>query len=231
MKWIKNYQLFLFDFDGLLVNTEELHFQAYLRMCEKRGHPLSWNFQNFSAAAHHTSTGLRDNIYTELPDLQKEEPKWEILYAEKKQAFFEIVEEGHITLMSGVTELLTALTQAKITTCVVTNTPFSVINLIRQQIPILNSIPHWITRENYSQPKPNPECYLYAIQKYAKVTDRIVGFEDSPKGYKALSHTRAVPVLVCPPDSTYLNQFKSNTLKYYASLDSMNDANYPHPDT
>ena len=35
MDWIKKYQLFLFDFDGLLVNTEEMHFLAYKQMCEK----------------------------------------------------------------------------------------------------------------------------------------------------------------------------------------------------
>ena len=32
MRWISEYQLFLFDLDGLLVNTEELHYQAYKNM-------------------------------------------------------------------------------------------------------------------------------------------------------------------------------------------------------
>ena len=230
MQWIKNYQLFIFDFDGLLVNTEELHFQAYIRMCAKRGYTLPWDFQTFSAAAHHTSTGLRDKIYTDLPELQIKEPLWSVLYAEKKQAFFEIVQEGYTTLMEGVAELLTALDQAKINSCVVTNSPSAVIQLIRQQIPLLNLIPNWVTREHYSQPKPHPECYQYAIQNLAKHTDCIIGFEDSPKGYEALSHTSAIPVLVCPQDSAYLQKMTNSSLKYYPSLAEITDTNYPSLD-
>lgn len=40
MEWTQDYHLFLFDFDGLLVDTEALHLEAYRRMCAEKGHTL-----------------------------------------------------------------------------------------------------------------------------------------------------------------------------------------------
>ena len=40
MEWIHHYQLILFDLDGLLVNTEQLHYQAYKNMLQARGFSL-----------------------------------------------------------------------------------------------------------------------------------------------------------------------------------------------
>ena len=47
MQWIHDFQLFLFDFDGLLVDTEHLHYQAYVNMLSKHGYKLELNFGNF----------------------------------------------------------------------------------------------------------------------------------------------------------------------------------------
>src|SRR3990172_6839619 len=57
MHWIYQFQLFLFDFDGLLVNTEDLHFAAYQKMCCDRGFELKWDFERFCQARseEHTS--------------------------------------------------------------------------------------------------------------------------------------------------------------------------------
>ncbi|MFI5343195.1 MAG: HAD family hydrolase [Chlamydiales bacterium] len=227
MQWIHQYQLFLFDFDGLLVDTEILHFQAYIRMCAKRGYHLKWDFRRFSDAAHHQATGLRDNIYAEFPELQAQEPVWSVLYEEKKTAFLELVEEGKVMLMAGVAELLEALAQANIKRCVVTHSSLSFITRIRAQNPLLDSIPHWITRENYTEPKPHPECYRYAIAQLAQPQDRVIGFEDSPRGLSALRETDATPVLICPPDYPELHSLITHPVKYYPSFQAITDANFP----
>ncbi len=227
MKWIHNYQLFLFDFDGLLVNTEDIHHQAYVRMCANRGFDLKWDFTRYSAAAHHEATGLRDSIYAEFPQLQLQEPLWKVLYEEKKNAFLDLIKEGQAQLMPGVVEILTSLEQADIPRCVVTHSLLPLIQLIREQNPILNTIPHWITREHYSLPKPNPECYQLAITRLAKADDRIIGFEDSPRGLAALQGTNAQAVLICPPDYPYLKTLKLTDIHYYTDFEAITDTNAP----
>lgn len=228
MQWIYYYQLFLFDFDGLLVNTEQLHYQAYIKMCAQRGFKLPWSFYRYSEAAHHKATGLRDQIYLEFPALKEQEPNWDVLYEEKKAAFLHLLHEGAAQLMPGVQVLLQALQDANIKRCVVTHSASPLVSLIRQQNPILNTIPHWIMREHYTQPKPHPECYLTAIHQLAQAGDRIIGFEDSPRGLKALLETQATPVLICPPDYPYLKDTLKPSICYYPNFTSITDQNAPY---
>ena len=170
MRWIHDFQLFMFDFDGLLVNTEEIHYLAYKRMCAARGVKLAWDFNYYCRIAHYSAEGLREQIYAQYPQLQAAEPCWEVLYAEKKQAIIDLLNEGAIHVMPGVEALLKALEQAQIPRCVVTHSSDELIAIARRKNPILNSIPVWFTRENYTHPKPHPESYLMAINALAGLT-------------------------------------------------------------
>lgn len=196
MQWIYDYQLFLFDFDGILVNTEELHYKAYLKMCSERGFSLKWDQHTYMLYALYSATGIKEGIYRVLPELKQSEPCWDVLYAEKKKIYVDLLQSEGTSLIEGAKELLEALDRAGIKRCVVTHSPVDQIALIRKQHPILNSIPHWITREHYSQPKPSPECYEKAIAQFKSPTDRVIGFEDSPRGLKALLATGVKGVLI-----------------------------------
>lgn len=195
MRWVKDFHLFLFDFDGLLVNTEHLHYQAYVDMLAQRGYKVDWSFARFCELAHLNADALKEALYAEFPSL---EPNWDLLYAEKKQIYFELIRSGKVELMPGVKRLLKTLEKEKIRRCVATNSLREQIALIRSQLPILQTIPHWVTREDYANPKPDPECYLRAIQLVERKGDRIIGFEDSVRGIQALSQTPALPILICP---------------------------------
>lgn len=231
MQWIFDYQLFLFDFDGLLVDTERIHYQAYINMCARRGFDLKWSFHRYSEAAHHKSTDLRDQIYAEFPELKSKEPDWQILYEEKKRNFLDLIENGSVPLLTGAADLLLSLQESRINRCVVTHSATSLIKRIRQQNPILDTIPHWITREDYTHAKPHPECYQIAIAKLAQPKDRIIGFEDSPRGLHALLETKAKPVLICPPDSPYLDKILQlhSQVHYYPNFTAITDQNPPKP--
>lgn len=221
MNWIHAYGLFLFDFDGLLVNTEELHYLAYKKMCDARGFHLDWNFARYCQAAHYDSTGLRDQIYAHLPELQRQEPNWNILYAEKKQMITNLLIEEGAHLMPGVEALLRALHAAGIPRCVVTHSPQQLIAIIRQQNPLLDTIPFWITREHYSEPKPHPECYLKAIETFSKPGKKVIGFEDTPRGLQALLGTSAQAVLICETQYPEIPAFIQHGALHYSSLEAI----------
>jgi beta-phosphoglucomutase len=194
MKWIQQFQLFLFDFDGLLVKTEHLHYQAYVNVLKEHGHELRLSFANFCALAHLNATAWKEALYANVEGLKID---WDLLYKEKKEAYLSLVASGKVELMPGVEKLLKALQEARIRRCVVTHSIYEHVNLIRKTLPILQTLEHWITREDYEKPKPHPECYLKAIDLYGKSGDRIIGFEDSARGFKALQATPALPVLIC----------------------------------
>ncbi len=209
MKWYNNYKLILFDFDGLLVNTEELHYAAYQTMLRNRGFPFPWDFPRYCQAAHYEATALRDQLYQEFPALYALEPNWDVLYKEKKEAYSSLINSDAIQMMPGVEEMLTELADNDVTSCVVTHSIHEHITLIREKSPILNTIPLWITREHYTTPKPCSECYLKAIELYAKDGDAIIGFEDSPRGIRALLGTRAQPVILSTIPYPEIEEFSS----------------------
>ncbi len=221
MQWIHHYQLFLFDFDGLLVDTERLHFQAYREMCRRRGFLLSWSFEEFCQVAHAKAQGMRDSLYLLFPGLLQQEPRWEVLYQEKKDIYEQLLEQGELKLMEGAEELLRALDKAKIKRCVVTNSPLKQIEVIRESLPILQSISLWLTRETYQQPKPAPDGYLKAIEMLGEEGDKVIGFEDTLKGLQALHGAGVQGVLVCPAHSpqvsacTQLGAFHTESLAQF----------------
>lgn len=218
MDWIHRFQLFLFDFDGLLVNTEHIHYQAYVEMLTRRGCPIDWDFSKFCALAHLNADALKQQIYAEFPSL---DPDWKRLYAEKKEIYFDLISSGKVELMPGAEPLLQALDKAGIERCVVTNSLLEQIQLLRSQHATLRTIPHWITREDYEKPKPHPECYLRAIQLYGKKGGRAIGFEDSIRGLQALQQTPAQAVLICPAHHPLLEMVLARGTLHFESLKSI----------
>ncbi|KAF3362474.1 HAD-superfamily hydrolase [Chlamydiales bacterium STE3] len=218
MQWIYNYHLFLFDFDGLLVNTEELHYRAYKTMCAKRGTTLPWDFNRYCQAAHYEAEGLRIQIYAACPALLQQEPDWSVLYKEKQAIMKELLRSDEIALMPGAEELLTNLSKTSIKRAVVTHSPHELIAIIREKLPLLQSIPNWITRDFYAKPKPHPECYLKAIDMLSAPNDRIIGFEDTPRGVTALLSSKAEPILVCQADYPEIPRFIASGVQHFHSL-------------
>lgn len=216
------FDLVLFDFDGLLVDTEALHCKAYVKLCQNHGCRLDWDVAQFYALAHFDAKGIEKTLYRQFPELYKEEPRWSVLYEEKKQIYQKLLEDGALRLMPGVEPLLKALQDADIRRCVVTNSTLRQVNQIKNSLPVLQTIPLWITREDYVEPKPSPECYQIALSKLAQPGDRVIGFEDSMRGLTALQKAGVEGVLICPPDHPQLVNTK---IPHYDSFEEYFNAN------
>jgi len=196
MKWVDKFDLFLFDLDGLLVNSEYMHFEAYKRMLKNQGFDLSWDFNKFCKIAHRDEKSLENGIYGCFPHLKEIEPNWTKLRNEKNSIFLKIIKNEKIDLLPGVENLLNELEKKNIKRSVVTNSTKEMVDLIIKNQSKLRSIPNWITREHYTRSKPFPDGYLYAIEKFANNNDRIIGFEDSQRGIKALKTANICPVMI-----------------------------------
>ena len=219
MNWILDYSPIFFDFDGLLVNTEHLHFQAYQKMLEKNETSFPWDFLTFAAVAHKSSEGLRKLITSHAPALVASKT-WETLYNEKKKEYAKLLEMGSLDLMPGAHALIEAVQTAKTPHAVVTNSTQKQTEMIREKIPILNRIPYWITREDYEHPKPSPDAYLKAIATLGK-SEKMLGFEDTLRGIRALEGASITPVLVCSSDHPQMKDIPKDFSYYYPSLTAL----------
>lgn len=213
---IHDYELILLDFDGLLVDTERYHFAAYSELCRKRGFELTWDFSHFCVEAHGKAGGVWDGLAREFPQIFIDEPRKEVLYDEKKQIYIDILKNSELEFMEGAAEFLEMINAMGKKHAVVTNSPRAHIDVIKESLPLLKTIPLWVTREDYAQPKPSPEGYLKAMATLGE--GRAIGFEDTLKGLKALLAAGVDGVLVCPADHKHVPEGVSLGARHFTSL-------------
>lgn len=202
-EYFYNNSLLLFDFDGLLVNTELLHYRCYQIALQERGYAFPWDFKTYSQFAHGSNT-LGEKVYDACPGLLDEYPSWETIRAFKQEIYQSLLQIEVISLMPGVDKLLEYLNKNSRCYGVVTNATEVQVSAIRNQHKILQQIPFWITRDDVKHPKPSPDCYLLAKHLYGKSYDNFLGFEDTLKGVSALQSANIPAVLICDKDHPQL---------------------------
>lgn len=214
-----DYDAIFFDFDGLLVNTEHLHFEAYRHMLLQNDVSFPWDFPTFASVAHKSSTGLRKMITAHAPELV-DRKGWDTLYDEKKACYQALLKQGCLELMSGAEEMLNCVKEANITHCVVTNSTKEQVELIQEHLPVLKQIPLWVTREDYANPKPAPDGYLKAIE-LLQAKGKMLGFEDALRGIRSLQGAKIDPILICPSDHPQMEEASQEGLTYFPSFNEI----------
>ncbi len=218
----KTADLLFFDFDGLLVNTEHLHFQAYQHLVTTHHLSFPWTFSEFAGIAHQKANGVREAMTRQFPSLI-DQIGWEALYAEKQRYYAQLLSSKELDFMPGAAAVLTLVQQLNIPHAVVTNSPLDQIAAIRSRLRLLQTIPLWVTRENYPLPKPAPDGYLKAIDLLGGARQTMVGFEDSLRGIHSLQNAGITPILICANDHPQLQTIKPGSLTYFPSFTALLD--------
>ncbi|MEL7431363.1 MAG: HAD family phosphatase [Chlamydiota bacterium] len=226
MDWIDLFDLFLFDFDGLLVDTESLHYRAYQESCAHFGEKLLWDFSTFLGYAHASSEELQRVLKNELPQVFRQ-VSWDVFYERKKTNYYRLLEVDPPKLTKGAASLLSRLEKEKKTAVIVTHSPRAhVLRLIGKE-PILQTITMVVTREDYERPKPFPDSYLCAMERFPEKR-QVVGFEDSFRGLEALSQVALVPVFIQKRSYPLWSMALSLNPVYAPSLSELFTENFSH---
>jgi len=205
-----SFDAYFFDFDGLLADTEPLHYKAYQKLLERRNLHLPWDFTTYCSFAHQKTEVFAEVMFSLFPSLKEEEPNWMVLREEKQAIYQELLTSQAISLMPGADKLLRLLSSQSKSLYVVTNATLRQITAIRKLQPLLNLIPTWITREDYKHPKPAPDCYLKALEIHGDPSCKVVGLEDTLRGVTALQAAHITSILILPhsypkPHDNHLN--------------------------
>jgi len=188
---------FLFDLDGVLVRSEELHHEAYRAALATHGFDLPWTFERYCLAAHYGPERLQRELGQALPGLF-DGVSWPELYAEKSQIYLQLLATGNVPLQPGADSLLRELAAKNMAHAVVTNSTRDQVALLRRRHGVLDSVPIWVTREDYAEAKPAPDAYLEALLRLGVGAADAIGFEDTPRGLQALAAAGVAAVLVTP---------------------------------
>jgi len=158
----------LIDLDGTLTDTDEVHYMAYKKVLGDDV-DVKGIVESIGIDAYLNSKYDQDEV------------------AVIKQKKLEIILNiNGIKFVKNAELLIQAISELGINHCVVTNTSRVVVEHFKKLLPTLNKLTNWITREDYTCAKPNPECYQLAMTTYHKDGQCVIGIENSLLGFTSL---------------------------------------------
>jgi HAD superfamily hydrolase (TIGR01509 family) len=194
----------LFDFDGLLVDTESAEFRAWCELYEHHGHVLdlsTWSLaigtiDGFDPPAHLTSLGSP--------------PSAEEL-ARQKQRVLELCDLEDF--LPGVDELLNVARRRKLKTCIVSSSSRAWIEGHLNRRSGLERFDAIVCADgDPARAKPRPVLYLEALERLGVRADEAIAFEDSPNGIAAANAARIFCIAVPNPVTSSLDLSKADLI-------------------
>jgi len=219
------YDLFIFDFDGTLMDTEKYHYQAWLSAISfylKK--EIIFTIQDYEKYLHSIEKNSNKNFLKYRFDITD----YDALYKIKQENYTKLINTNKdiLSLLPGAENFINFLKENNKKIVIVSNTRADFINFYLEHFPILKKIDEIYTKEHFMQIKPNPECYLKIAHKYKDL--KKIGFEDSYIGYHALYQVSSITPIFIKRDNYYYQDFictnyKGTLLFDYNNLENLNN--------
>lgn len=168
----------IWDMDGTLVDTAELHFAAWKTLCDELG-------RSFTRDDFRRTVGQRNpEIFHIL--FEGEFPPEEVdrLSGRKEELYRDAARSG-VTLLPGVRPLLEGLQREGFRQAIGSSAPKANLDLIVSLTSTASLFPVVISGEDTRRGKPDPEVFLLAAEQLGIAPKRCVVFEDAIAGVQA----------------------------------------------
>lgn len=170
---------FLFDNDGVLIDSSELHWQSWQLLMEKdKSAPKMSHKQFFKGFGKRNDLILKDIA----PDATKEQrDEW----AEEKEVLFRDCARGNIQLIQGIEPFLKEVNAAKIPHIIASSTPLANLELFITTTILGKYFDKYVSAEQVAHGKPYPDIFLKAADELGLLPQECIVFEDAPSGIEA----------------------------------------------
>jgi beta-phosphoglucomutase len=169
----------IWDVDGTLVDTAELHFAAWAAVASEIGRP-------FTRADFAATFGRRNpEIIRALFDARADDRSVAEIGERKEVMYRAAAREQGVTLLPGVAELLTGLRTLGWRQAVGSSAPRANLELILDQTRTRRYFDVLVTAEDTTRGKPDPQVFLVAAGKLGVPPKVCVVFEDAVAGVQA----------------------------------------------
>lgn len=172
---ILTYDIFIFDFDGIIIDSEKIHNKCWNIILEK--YNINFNYNDYCKTFH---TNINDGIRKTLKNDFKID-NFDILCDEKNKLYHEYIMNNNIDLIDGIELFLNFLRLNNKKIIIATNTNKNNVDYIFSKVLKTITIDDIISRELIKNKKPNPEIYNIIFNKYDN-NNKYVIFEDSLSG-------------------------------------------------
>jgi beta-phosphoglucomutase len=170
--------LAIFDHDGVLVDSLEIHQQAWLDLGQRTGLGLTPEF------VHQTFGMTNPSIFRLLLGDAISEADM-ARYSDLKEECYRGRARGRITLMDGVREVLDALTASGARLAIGSSGVRENLELTVHECGLDGRFAAIAALEDITKGKPDPQVFLVAATRSGVEPARCVVFEDAPVGIQA----------------------------------------------
>jgi beta-phosphoglucomutase len=168
----------LWDMDGTLVDTAELHFRAWQALARELGRPIT-------RAAFEATFGQRNpEVIRQMMDPGATEAEVADLGARKEELYRAEARRG-VSLLPGVRALLERLHAAGFKQAIASSAPRANLELILQLTRIEPLIDALASMEDTQRGKPDPQVFLVAADRLKIPPERCLVVEDAVAGVEA----------------------------------------------
>jgi beta-phosphoglucomutase len=182
----------IFDFDGVIVDTEPLHYKAFQRILEPLGLGFSWDEYVDTYMGFDDRDAFKEAFQAKGHQLSQTELNK--LVCDKALVFQDVILDG-VTAYPGVVELITKLHTSKIPLAICSGALLSDIVPILELLQISDCFDLIVTADDVQKSKPDPESYQLAFHKLRALhtdkclsLDNTIVIEDTPAGIKSATN-------------------------------------------
>jgi len=167
----------IWDVDGTLVDTAELHYQAWCVLAREIAKP-------FTRADFTGTFGWRNpEIIPKLWDIHDEAEVAAL--GDRKELYYRAEAKKGVPLLPGVRTLMEALSAAGFRQAIGSSAPRNNLDLILEMTNVAGRIQAIVSMEDTRRGKPDPEVFVLAAQRLGVEPSRCVVIEDAPVGVQA----------------------------------------------
>jgi HAD superfamily hydrolase (TIGR01509 family) len=170
---------FIFDMDGVLIDSEPAHQQIFKKVFEELN-------LDFSVAYHHTLVGM-----AAVPMWEKIRSDFHIqtdareLMNFHKEFMYVSIKELDIQLVPGALELLQRLEDMQLKMSLASSSAEKLIHHFVDKFNIGSKFDFIVSGESLTRSKPFPDIFLKVAELYNLQPDRFLVIEDSNNGVRA----------------------------------------------
>ena len=163
----------LFDFDGVVMDTESQYTIHWNKQAEKYGLGIS----DFGRVIKgQTLTQIFDNYFAHVPELHEQITAELITFQQTM----------HFEYIAGVKEFMQQLRACGVKMAIVTSSDLDKMNIVYREHPELPlMVDEILTAERFTHSKPHPECFLKGAEMFQVPIENCIVFEDSFHGLEA----------------------------------------------
>jgi HAD superfamily hydrolase (TIGR01509 family) len=170
----------IFDFDGIVLDSETPEFESHRRIYERYGVTLT--VDEWCGVIGTWSEGHDEKWFTRLCERAVKAPEREAYFEERRRLFEELVPADP---MRGVRELLKIVRDADVPIAIASSAPARWVVGAVERLGISPFFAAVVTGDQVTHRKPAPDVYLTAARRLGADPHHSVAIEDSSTGIAA----------------------------------------------